>query len=95
MAGGGRGKDDVTTHLLVALYKARRGRGGGGIKRRSNRYCYHFVEQGGGPCCPLTQTAPDPPALMRSVRKKCQHAGGVRGNDIHLPSHSRLDQQAW
>lgn len=44
MAARGRGRDAyVTTHLLVALDKAR---WWGGRKRRANRYYYNFVEQG-------------------------------------------------
>lgn len=64
---GGWGRD-VTTHLLVALDKARKGEGevrwgegGGGRKRRAHRYD-SFAEQGEAPCYPPTQTAPLPPS---------------------------------
>lgn len=78
---GGSGRDAyVTTHLLVALDKAGGG-GEGGRKRRANRYYYNSEEPGGGPCCSPPQTAP---ALMRSCRRRCQHADGVCGKVIHL-----------
>lgn len=70
--GGGERYADVSTHLLVALDKARRGEVGfgDGRKRRANRYYHSSAEHGEAPCCPPTQTAP--PALMRSFRTRCQ-----------------------
>lgn len=82
MAGRGRRRDaHVTTHLLVALDKARREGGGGGRKRRANRYYYSSVEQGEAHAA---RRLKQPPPLMRSFRKRCQHADGVCGKVIHL-----------
>lgn len=59
----------VTTHLLVALYKARRG----GRERRANRY-WHLVEQGEAhAACWLKQHS------SCAASEQSQHADSVRG----------------
>ena len=78
----GRRRAHVTTHLLVALYKARRG----GRERRANRYWQGTLWNKGRPMLPAADSNSTP---MRSSKKRSQHADSVRGYATSpSPSHS-------
>lgn len=83
----------MTTHLLVALYKARRG----GRERRANRYWQGTLSNKGRPMLPA-----DSNSTSCAASKRSQHADSVRGyatqlmsiTFLYCPAHSTLDQQA-
>lgn len=80
----GKRRAHVTTHLLVALYKARRG----GRERRANRYWQGTLWNKGRPMLPAADSNSTP---MRSLKKRSQHADSVRGYATSpSPSHSFL-----
>lgn len=83
----------MTTHLLAALYKARRG----GRERRANRYWQGTLWNKGRPMLPADCNS----TCMRSFRTEptCRQRPRLRNISIpitflYCPAHSTLDQQA-